>query len=442
MNLPNQVNIALTQLNENGFEAFLVGGCVRDALIHVKQKDFDITTNARPEEMLNIFKNFKVIETGLKHGTITVIIESLPIEITTYRIDGTYLDHRRPENVEFTNRLKDDVSRRDFTINSICYHPQTGFVDYFNGQEDINNKIIKTVGEPKERFKEDALRMLRALRFSAVLGFEIEEKTKLAIIENKNLLLKISMERIAQEFMKILMAPYSKQILHEYSSIIAAFLPEIIPSIGFAQQTKYHCYDVYDHSVEAVTAVKNTKVLKLSAFFHDIGKPNTFSLDEFGNGHFYNHTKESVTITQIILKRLKFDNNTLEQVLQLITYHDVSCASNEKSIKRWLNKVTPEVFLNLLELQKADCLAQSPNYRYRLEEIKKVKQIALEIMEKGSPFSIKDLSINGKDLMSMGFIQGNEIGKILNDLLELVIEEKVSNDKDILISYVKNKWII
>lgn len=436
MILPEQIDIALDLLENGGFETFLVGGCVRDHLMGREQKDYDITTEATPEQVIKVFDNYKVIETGIKHGTVTVIIDSLPLEITTYRQDGDYTDNRRPESVSFTKKMEEDVKRRDFTINSVCYNPKAGFVDLFGGIEDIKNKVIRAVGDSEQRFSEDALRILRAIRFSAQFGFEIEENTQEAIFKTKSLLEKISAQRIAKELNMTLAGENMQTVFLKYYEIFGIVIPEILPAANFNQRTKYHCYDVLEHCIIAAQKVKNKPYLKLAALFHDIGKPSVFSIDKNGAGHFYGHTGQSILLTDKILSRLKYDNLTKNKVLTLIKYHDIPIKDNEKAVKRWFNKLEPDLFFDLIELKKADCLAQSSEFRSRIHELESVVKTAQKIIEEKQCFSLKSLCINGNDLRDLGIREGREIGKILNIILDLIIEGKLNNNKEELLDYV------
>jgi len=435
--IPKQVNIAIELLQNNGYETYIVGGCVRDYLMGKQPSDIDITTSAKPQETMRVFEDYKVIETGIKHGTVTVIINSLPLEITTYRIDGDYSDNRRPDDVSFTKSLKVDLARRDFTMNAIAYNPQVGFVDYFGGQNDIQNKVVRCVGTAKERFGEDSLRILRALRFSSQLGFEIERETSKALFVQRGLLKNISAERVAAELKKLLLGENVKEVFVQYADIIGAVIPEILPMKGFEQSTPYHIYDVLAHSIVAVQNIEKVPYLKIAALLHDIGKPKTFSKDEKGIGHFYGHAEISMKIADSILSRLKFDNFTKQRVDTLIKYHDVPIEPNEKSVKRWLNKLTPEIFFELLELKRADNLAQNPAYFDRQQTTYKVNEIANKIIAQGECFSLKDLKIDGKDLIALGIPKGKVIGETLNKLLDFVIDKKLENDYQSLADYAK-----
>ena len=436
MKLPKEVEIALKLLETSGFEAFLVGGCVRDSILDIEQKDFDITTDAEPYQILKVFQEYRVIETGLKHGTVTVMINSVPLEINTYREDGNYSDNRRPDQVKFIKSLKEDLARRDFTMNAIAYNPEAGFVDYFGGVEDIHKKVIRSVGDPHKRFREDSLRILRGLRFASVYDFEIEAETARAMLDLKELLENVSAERIAVELIKTLSGINMKQVVTDFNEVYGQFIPELLPTVGFKQQSKYHIYDVYLHSIMVTQFIENKPYFKLAALLHDIGKPITFTIDGEGIGHFYGHAEESVRIANNILTRLKFDNFTKERVLSLIKYHDTQIHDNDKGVKRWLNRLSPEVFFDLLELKRADKMAQNPDLSVEFEDVDEIRAMAERILFEKQCFTLKDLCLDGKDLIDLGYEEGKKIGEILNLILGMVIEGELDNDKDKIESFI------
>ena len=337
--ITSEMKVVFDTLNGAGFECFMVGGCVRDFLLNKIPHDVDFTTNATPEEMKECFKDFNVIETGIKHGTLTVLINHIPFEITTYRIDGEYLDSRRPENVEFVKDIKEDLARRDFTINAIAYNPSVGFVDCFGGMQDLKNGIIRCVNVPMKRLNEDALRILRALRFSAVLGYEIENETKKACFNLAHLLKNISSERIFVELFKTIVQPNAHKIIFDYIDIWGVVIPELLAMKGFEQHNPHHVHDVLKHTCVALDGASDDLIVRLSVLFHDIGKPSCFTMDESGNGHFYGHALKSVDITRDIFNRLKIDNETKNQVLTLIKYHDLDLQSTEKYVKKLCYKL-------------------------------------------------------------------------------------------------------
>lgn len=434
--LPSQVEQILNIFEENGFEAYIVGGCVRDSILGVEPKDWDICTSALPEQTLNLFKDFKVIETGLQHGTVTVVIDSMSIEITTYRIDGEYSDNRRPDKVEFTRNLKEDLSRRDFTINAMAYNPKIGLIDYFEGQRGIKNKEIKCVGNPNMRFNEDALRIMRALRFASVLGFNIEDETRVSIEHNKELLHNIAVERIAGELNKLLLGVNVKSILNDYKYVINEFIPEIEQTFNFKQNNPHHKLDVWSHIVESVSNSKPDLIIRLTMLLHDIAKPICYT-EENGVGHFYGHPKYSADMAVNILKRLKYETAIINNVNELVSYHDVGIMASRRVIKRLLNKVGVETFLQLLDVKRADIKAQNIEYIDRLNKIDEVKNLLSTILEERQCFSLKDLKINGKDLINIGVQQGKDIGIILNKLVGLVIDDEIENEREVLLVKAK-----
>lgn len=432
--LPSYVNTALDILNKNGFEAYIVGGCVRDFLLNRIPADFDITTNATPLQTITAFKGFQVIETGIKHGTVTILIEKKPVEVTTYRIDGTYSDSRHPDNVEYTSNLIDDLSRRDFTINAMAYNHIDGIIDRFNGIKDLNNCIIKCVGNPQLRFSEDALRILRAIRFSAQINFDIDKYTSFIIHNMKNTLLKVSKERIATELNKLLMGDNAYPVLMKYSDVISTIIPEISQCIGFNQHSKYHKYDVWEHMAISVQNSPKYLNVRLAMLLHDIGKPKTFSLDINGNGHFYDHAHVGAEIVKDILKNLKYDNDTIKNVTTLIYHHDDEFYS-EYDIKKTMSKIGLKAFMELLKVQTADALSKYDFCRQQLNHIEEVKQMAINIISNGDCISLKQLAINGDDLKFIG-LKGKDIGDTLNFLLDEVMQNKVDNQRPKLIKHI------
>lgn len=433
--LPKQIECIMKHL-EPDYEAYIVGGCVRDFIMSLEPKDIDITTSALPGVVMELFNEYPVIDTGIEYGTVIVVIDHLPIEITTYRIESKYEDSRHPSLINFTTNIELDLSRRDFTMNAIAYHPLRGFIDPFNGKSDIDAKIIKAVGEPAIRFKEDPLRILRALRFKSRLGFCLEQKTHQAMKENAHDLKIISVERIYHELQGILLGDFVVETLNENPTIIEVILPEIKPMLGFNQHNPNHCDDVWIHTLNVIANTPKNIILRLAALFHDMGKPHTFTMDEKGIGHFYGHQAVSEDLARHVLNRLKVDHQTRDMVLLLVKYHDIQIEPTTKHVKRWLNKLTPVLFKLLIELKKADCLAQHPNVRYRLSTINQLQEIAHSIINQNECFTIKQLAINGKDLLELGF-KGKEIGDMLNQVLTLIIDEILDNNQEHIIQWIK-----
>ena len=444
INIPDPVNLIIETFYNNGYEAYMVGGCIRDSLLSKNPKDYDIATSAPPSITESLFE--KTIPTGIKHGTITVLINNEPFEVTTYRTEGTYKDNRHPEEVSFVTNIKDDLSRRDFTINAFAYNEKERLKDYFNGIEDLKNKIIRTVGDSNTRFNEDALRMLRAIRFSSQLGFSIEEKTLNAIIKNKYLIKNISLERIRDELSKILLSDNPKKgfLLLKECGILDIIIPELTPSIDFNQRNKYHHEDVFNHSLSVLENTPKDLTLRLAALFHDIGKPECFFLDEKGNGRFFGHNNVSSDITKKILKRLRFDNKTIKNVSLLIKEHmNVLDNPSDAAIKRLINRVSLENINLLFSLQEADIKSLKDSID-PLNKLNIMKDKANKIINSKEPLSVKDLSIDGSDLINnLSIKPGKIIGDTLNHLFKLVLENPKLNNKEYLLieakEYIKKR---
>lgn len=435
--LPEPIKKALNMLEDKGYQGYIVGGCVRDALVGIEPHDYDITTSALPEEVKEVFSGYNVIETGIKHGTVTVIVEGYPLEITTFRVEGKYLDGRRPSRVAFTRNLREDVARRDFTMNAMAMDIHGNVYDFFGGREDLDAGIIRAVGEAKVRFEEDALRIMRALRFSSVTGFEIEDKTSKAIFDCKEMLERISTERIREELVKLLVGRDVRRVLLEYWEVFSVIMPELALMKDFEQKNKWHIYPVHEHTAVAVENIIPDPTLRVIMLLHDIGKPKCFAIGDDGEGHFYGHANVGVDMARDILGRLKFDNETKDRVLRAIKYHDAQIVPETKHVKRALNRYTIEGFFDLVEVKRADNLAQNPNLASRQEYLDELVHIAEAIIEQQQCFSLKDLDVNGRDLIEMGLKAGPQIGEALDILLEAVMEEKIPNDKAELLKFAQ-----
>ena len=435
--LPAQVHTALARLNDAGYEAYIVGGCVRDRIMGRTPKDYDVATSALPEQTADVFAGERVIATGLKHGTVTVLLDGEPLEITTFRIDGTYSDSRHPDTVTFTPSLREDLARRDFTMNAMAYSPETGLVDPFGGQADIAAKCIRCVGEPEQRFREDALRILRALRFSAVLGFHIEPKTDAALRAEAALLKNISAERVFSELKQLLCGPDVRRVLLDYPDVLGAVLPEILPMRGFDQRNPHHCYDILEHTAAAVEAIPAEPGLRLAALLHDVGKPECFFTDGDGVGHFYGHPKVSARIAEDVLDRLRSDKATKERVTTIVLNHGLLIEDNEKSVRRVLHRLGTERFFDLLAMMRADNLGQSAELRWIQGYYDRLEELAREILAAEACFSLKDLAVKGGDL---GLPSGPEIGKALNALLDAVMDGAVANERSALLEYFRREY--
>jgi tRNA nucleotidyltransferase (CCA-adding enzyme) len=437
--LPRKVIMIINNLQLHGYEAFAVGGCVRDSILCRKPEDWDITTSAKPEEIKRLFR--RTVDTGIEHGTVTVLIGKEGFEVTTYRVDGTYEDSRHPIGVTFTTNLEEDLKRRDFTINAMAYNDEVRLVDVFGGMQDLNHHLIRCVGDPMERFSEDALRILRAVRFSAQLAFPIEKETAEAIRELAPTLKNISAERIQVELVKLLMSDHPELIQDAYElGITKVILPEWDAMAGVEQNTPHHKYDVAEHTLCALKNVKKDKILRLAILFHDMGKPFMRTTDEVGVDHFKGHALVSEEIARKVLRRLKFDNDTVKKVTRLVCYHDYRIEATPGNVRRAMNRIGVELFPYYLAVRMADVKAQSPyERRKKIENIVEMREIYQEILINDQCVTLRQLAISGKDLMQLGMQPGRQMGDMLNELLELVIDEPEMNEKEKLCSYVKEK---
>ncbi len=429
---------AIDRLEAHGFEAYVVGGCVRDALLGRVPNDWDLTTNALPEETVSCFADRRVIETGIKHGTVTVLWEGESLEITTYRRDGVYADNRHPENVSFSKTVADDLSRRDFTVNAMAYHPKRGLVDLFDGQADIKARRLRCVGDPRTRFCEDGLRILRAIRFASVLGFAIDGNTDREIRACRHLLDNLARERVREEFTKLLCGAGAVAILRDYVEVILQFLPELAPAVGFEQHSRYHCLDVWEHTLHALAETKTADpVVRLAILLHDIGKPAVYTHDETG-GHFPGHAEVSVRLADEILQRLRYDNLTRQRVLRLVRYHDTPLSAEPKRVKRLLLKMTSEAdLLALLEVARCDRLAHAAEFSEPSPAIDEIPAVLEQLRAEEACLSLRSLAVGGNDLMALGVPAGKHLGELLQQLLDGVIDGKLPNDKEILLSECK-----
>lgn len=434
-NLPTDVKHIINTLESNGYEAYLVGGAVRSLIMKQTPHDWDICTSAKPEEIKRCFS--KTIDTGIKHGTVTVIADEGQYEVTTFRIDGDYSDNRRPDSVTFTTSLKKDLSRRDFTINAMAYNEQTGLVDPFHGVADIHRKQIRAVGSPDERFQEDALRMMRAIRFGSQLCFHIESQTRLSIIKNSRLISKISTERVRDELVKILVSDNPNYILElTLTGLMQYIVPEVDKMLGFDQCNKNHDKDVYGHTIAVLQNTPPILCVRLGALFHDIGKPKTFSHGEDGTGHFYDHHIVGAEMTKEILTRLKFDNKTIDTVTLLVREHMSRYDFIRKAtVKRFINRVGVENLDYLFELQRADISGSKPPHDY--SQLKSFKKQVDKILTEKQPLTVKDLAVDGYDLMNLGIKPGVKMGKILDCLLSAVLENPQVNTREYLLGLAK-----
>ncbi|WP_303836650.1 CCA tRNA nucleotidyltransferase [Ruminococcus flavefaciens] len=428
----------LTELEDHGFEAYMVGGCVRDSILGRLCNDVDITTNALPEQMLAVFSGYKVIPTGIKHGTVTVLCGGESFEITTYRIDGEYTDHRRPDEVRFTADIADDLGRRDFTVNAVAMDRHGNIVDPFGGRADMDAGIIRCVGVPQERFSEDALRILRAVRFSSQLGFAVDKATADAVHGMREQLADISRERVRDELDKLICGENAVNVLLEYSDVITAVIPEFEPSIGLDQRSPYHRYSVWEHTVRALgTAPKENMKLRRALLYHDIGKPACMKLDETGRGHFKQHDRVGAEMAAAIMKRLHYDNKTIAYTTALIANHSKKLRS-KADVKKMMFRIGDELFLELMEMKKCDNSAKN---EFVLEEISlfdRLKELGREVIANDECRSIRGLAVTGSELVQLG-LKGAEIGEIQKEMLGLVIEEQLPNSRDELLKYAEQR---
>lgn len=438
VNLSKGAKKVIQKLKAKGFSAYAVGGAVRDALLGKIPYDFDITTDAAPIEVKALFD--KVIDTGIAHGTVTVMIEGEPLEVTTFRADGEYIDNRKPKAVTLVKNVADDLARRDFTINALCYNDEDGLLDLFSGIDDLNNKIIRAIGNPEERFTEDALRILRAVRFSVQLGFEIEENTLSAIKKCAPLVKNLSVERITAELDKILMSPAPDKALSLMfdTKILDLIMPEMAECYRCEQNIKWHIYDVGNHTAQVVKNTPEIVYLRYSALMHDWGKPHTKGLNDEGEGTFRNHAKVSEELADKFTKKYKFSNERREKILRLVKYHDIEILPEKKYVKRAINKVGDDIFADLIALKRADCLSQNLDLTAsRLPYIDTLENLYAEIKENKETFSIRDLAIDGNDLIALG-ASGKKIGEILNVLLDVVMDDYAKNEKEKLLDIAKD----
>ncbi|WP_243134821.1 CCA tRNA nucleotidyltransferase [Murimonas intestini] len=433
IDLPEHVQAIIGKLEEAGYEAYAVGGCVRDSLIGRIPGDWDITTSAKPGEVKALFA--RTVDTGIQHGTVTVLMDKMGYEVTTYRVDGEYEDGRHPREVEFTASLLEDLKRRDFTINAMAYNDRCGIVDIFGGRQDLKDKIIRCVGDAMERFSEDALRILRAVRFSAQLGCTIAESTRQAVSSLAGNLKHISAERIQAELVKLLLSDNPQYLKDAWElGITAVILPEFDAIMKQEQNTPHHCFTVGGHTLKAMELVKPDKVLRLTMLFHDMGKPLVHSSDEEGRDRFYGHPDVSEEIAGRVMRRLRFDNDTIGKVCRLVKYHDTHPVLKPANVRRLVHKVGNELFLSLLLVQEADIRAQSTYKREeKLEALLKLKEIYQDILRDSDCLSLKDLKITGKDLIGDGMAPGRELGQVLQGLLDDVLSEPEHNTKEYLL---------
>ena len=435
--IPDGARRILQTLNGAGHEACLVGGCVRDLLQGVEPHDWDICTSALPEETERCFAGLRVIETGLKHGTVMVLAEGEPYEITTYRAEGPYSDSRRPDFVRFVPNLEEDLVRRDFTMNAIAMDLQGNLCDPFGGTDDIKAGLIRCVGEPDHRFQEDGLRVMRALRFAAVFGYEIEEQTAQAVHKNRAMLDRVAAERINTELCKLLVGKGAGKVLRQYPDVFCRFWPQLGPLAALEQNNPWHCWGCWEHTIHAVEAAPADVTLRLAMLLHDVGKPACKSTDEKGVDHFYGHPAMGAQLADQMLRALKFDNKTRERVVLLVERHDAQLPPRNQVVRRWLSRLGPEAFFQLLEVKRADHMGQAPEkVKDRLTELDEIRARAEQILEERQCFTLKDLAVDGRDVMAAGAAPGPEVGRVLDGLLERVLSGEIPNERSALLNWI------
>ena len=427
--IPEFVKNLLQDLESAGYEAWCVGGCVRDLRLGREPADWDVTTSALPEETLAVFGS-RAIPTGLRHGTVTIRTEGQPVEVTTFRKDGAYRDHRRPETVTFTDSLEEDLARRDFTVNAMALDLRGSFRDPFGGLGDLERGLLRCVGEPDRRFGEDALRILRGLRFSACLGFTLESETEASVRKNRELLREIAPERIWTEFSRLLTGDWAAQVLRAYPEVPGVFWPELTPLAGFDQRTRHHCYDVWEHTLHALAAVEPDVILRCTMLLHDIGKPETFTVDDRGHGHFKGHPARGAAKAEEMLRRLRVDNATRETVVRLVEWHDCNIPRTDRGLCRALRDLGETDLRRLLAVKRADNLAQA--HQDLLGEIDKAETILDRLLAEGACVTLKQLAVGGNDLADLG-LRGPAVGRMLNTLLDRVVDGEVPNERQALL---------
>lgn len=435
--LPEKVKKIIAVIEAAGYEAYAVGGCIRDSILGRQPDDWDITTSASPLQVKGLFR--RTVDTGIKHGTVTVLLEGEGFEVTTYRIDGEYEDSRHPKEVTFTSDIREDLRRRDFTINAMAYNDSRGLIDLFGGMEDIEKRVIRCVGVPQERFGEDALRMMRALRFSAQLGYAVERRTQLAVRQMAGSLANISAERIQTELVKLIVSPNPDCLRACYETgITGVILPEFDVCMETEQHTPHHSYTVGEHILQSMRKIEADKALRLAMLFHDMGKPASRTTDEEGIDHFYQHAERGEAIAKQVLRRLKFDNDTIGRVSRLVLYHDYPLLPQPRSIRRAIHKIGEDIFPCLFAVKRADMLAQSGFQREEKKELlAEAERVYRKIVEEKECVSLKTLAVGGKDLMGIGMVPGREMGEMLKQLLDLVLEDPEENTRERLLGHAR-----
>ena len=436
MILPEYVLQCLDALENAGFAAYAVGGCVRDACLGIEPHDFDLCTSALPEQTEAVFADRQLVLAGKKHGTVGVVTGGGVVEITTFRTEGSYADNRHPDWVEFVPDVEADLARRDFTVNAMAYSPSRGFADPFGGREDLERKVLRAVGDPDSRFREDSLRILRGVRFAVRFGLTVEEATKSAMLRQRHLMDNLARERVFEELCKLLPLVRAEDLL-AFGPVLAAVIPELAPMIGFDQHSPYHAYDLFTHTAYVTGGVPGELPLRWAALLHDTGKIPTFTRDETGRGHFYGHAGVSAELADGILRRLKAPNQLREQVVTLIGKHMTKLEPEKKQLRRWLSRLDWDTMQRLIRLQETDMGSKGTGRPVDRAHYAALRQLLEEIRQENSCLSVKDLAVDGHDLMALG-LEGKAVGQCLNRLLEQVLEEQLPNEKEALLEFVKS----
>ncbi len=439
MQLPRAVETVMRRMESAGYRCHIVGGCVRDSLMGLTPHDWDLTTNALPEQVVEVFSDLRVIPTGAEHGTVTVLVEGTPIEITTYRVDGTYTDHRRPDSVRFVTDIKDDLSRRDFTVNAMAWNVTEGLCDPCGGADDLRRNVLRCVGDPDTRFTEDALRILRALRFAATYGFTVDPATADALLRNSSLLASVAAERIRSEMDRLLVGKHAGDILRRFASVIHTVIPELSATVGVWQYNPYHDKDVWEHTVAALESAPPVLTVRLALLLHDIAKPYCFEWirKEDGFGHFPHHPHRSAAMAEEILRRLRYDNHTIHTVCALIRHHDDPIPETDAGVRRWLYNLGECTLCQLLDVKEGDCDGHAADMpTARREELYRLRDRIARVISEKQCISMDMLAVGGRDLLEMGIPKGEQIGTYLQHLLDAVLDGTLPNDREILLQHI------
>ena len=438
MQIPKDVRHCIDALEDAGFSAYLVGGCVRDAYLGLTPQDFDLCTAALPEQTEAVFAGYKLVLAGKKHGTIGVVTDSGVVEITTFRTEGGYTDNRHPQWVKFVPQIEADLARRDFTVNAMAYSPTRGFADPFGGRADLDNRVLRAVGDPAARFREDSLRILRGVRFAVRYGLAVDPQTEEAMFRLAPLMDNLARERVFEELCKLIPRTDAADLIR-FAPVLTQVIPELAPAVGFEQHSLHHAYDVYTHIAHVTAAVPPVLTLRWAALLHDAGKPATFTMDENGQGHFYGHAEESAAMADAVLRRLKAPTRLREDVVKLIALHMTKIEPVKRIVRRRFSTLGAEMLEMLLLLQEADMGSKGTGKPAEMVQFSEIRAKISEIEAEDACFALKNLAVNGHDLMALG-ITGRQIGQTLNRLLELVMDEELPNEKNALLNAAKNHF--